>query len=450
MTNKTEVKDQIPANALALLPLMLFLSIFLGSGIYYHLQGTDYAFYQVQAPVAALPAVLLGVVLGVLILRRSLSASVETLLRGAGHETIMAMCMIYLLAGAFSAVTSATGGVEATVALALRFIPESLLLPGLFLVAAFISTAMGTSMGTIAALTPIALGIAETAGLPLPLVAGTVLGGAMFGDNLSFISDTTIAATRSLGCRMRDKFAANFYIALPAALVALVLLWYAPGGSLTPEPGELQILKVIPYVAILIMALTGLNVFVVLPVGLVLAGLIGMQTGNDYGLTSLTGDVWTGFTKMQEIFILSIMIGGLGALMKEQGGLAFIVGKVETLIRRFSRNGINRAIAEGGIACVVALTNLCTANNTVAIIVSGDVARNLTERNKLPPRHAASTLDIFSCVIQGVIPYGAQVLLVSSIMELSPLQVVGKVYYCYLLTIAGIVAIVVKSLRCRS
>lgn len=446
MENNTPSNDQASPNALALLPLFLFLAIFLGCGTYYHLQGADYAFYQVQGPVAALPALLLAVMLS----RRSLNDSVETFLRGAGHETIMAMCMIYLLAGAFSAVTSATGGVEATVSLALRMIPENLLLPGLFLVGAFISTAMGTSMGTIAALAPIALGIVQTAGLSLPLVAGTVLGGAMFGDNLSFISDTTIAATRSLGCRMRDKFAANFYIALPAALVVLVILWFSPSGTAVAAPEDLQYLKVIPYVAILIMALAGLNVFAVLPIGILLAGLIGMLTGDDYGLTALAGDVWTGFTKMQEIFILSIMIGGLGALMKEQGGLAFIVNKVEALIRRFSRDGVNRAIAEGGIACVVALTNLCTANNTVSIIVSGDVARDLTQRNQVPPRHAASTLDIFSCVVQGLIPYGAQVLLVSSVMALSPLQVVGKVYYCYLLALAGIVAIVVKAVRGRN
>lgn len=446
MMNSRPSIDQSPPSALALLPLLLFLAIFLGSGTYYHLQGVEYAFYQVQGPVAALPALLLGVILS----RRSLHDSVETFLRGAGHETIMAMCMIYLLAGAFSAVTSATGGVEATVSLALRMIPESLLLPGLFLVGAFISTAMGTSMGTIAALAPIALGIAETAGLSLPLVAGTVLGGAMFGDNLSFISDTTIAATRSLGCRMRDKFAANIYIALPAALVVLVILWLSPGGTAVSAPNDLQFLKVLPYMAILIMALAGLNVFAVLPAGILFAGLIGILTGDGYGLTSLAGDIWTGFTKMQEIFILSIMIGGLSALMKEQGGLAFIVHKVEAFIHRFSRDGVNRALAEGGIACVVALTNLCTANNTVAIIVSGDVARNLTQRNNVPPRQAASTLDIFSCVIQGLIPYGAQILLVSSVMGLNPLQVVGKVYYCYLLALAGMVAIIVKAVRGRN
>ncbi|BCR03539.1 sodium:proton antiporter [Desulfuromonas versatilis] len=438
--------DQSLPSALALLPLLLFLAIFLGSGIYYHLQGTEFAFYQIQAPVAALPALVLAFALS----RRSLHDSVETFLRGAGHETIMAMCMIYLLAGAFSAVAGATGGVEATVALALRVIPESLLLPGLFLVGAFISTAMGTSMGTIAALAPIALGVAETAGLSLPLAAGTVLGGAMFGDNLSIISDTTIAATRSQGCRMRDKFAVNFFIALPAAVVVLLTLWLFSGGSEIPEMETLQPLKVLPYVVILIMALAGFNVFAVLPAGILLAGLIGMLTVDGYGITSLAGDIWTGFTKMQEIFILSLMIGGLGALMKEQGGLAFLVHKVEAVIRRCSRGGDNRAIAEGGIAGVVALTNLCTANNTVAIIVSGDVARDLARRNGVSPRHAASTLDIFACVIQGVIPYGAQILLVSSVMELSPLQVMGKVYYCFLLALAGVVAIMVRAARARA
>jgi Na+/H+ antiporter NhaC len=443
MTDHSESVAQTTPNPLALLPLLLFLTIFLGAGIYYHLQGTDFAFYQIQAPVAALPAVILAVLLS----RRSLHDGVETFLRGAGHETIMAMCMIYLLAGAFSSVASATGGVEATVALALKILPGNLLLPGLFLVGAFISTAMGTSMGTIAALAPIALGIGETAGLSLPLLAGTVLGGAMFGDNLSIISDTTIAATRSQGCRMRDKFAVNFFIALPAALVVLVVLWFSSGGGAVPAAAEVQPLKVLPYIIILAMALFGFNVFAVLPTGILLAGLIGMLTGDGYGITVFAGDIWAGFVKMQEIFVLSIMIGGLGALMEEQGGLAFIVSKVETLIRRRSGGGVHRALAESGIAGVVALTNLCTANNTVAIIVSGNVARDLAQRNGVSPRHSASILDIFACVVQGLIPYGAQILLVSSVMLLSPLQVVGQVYYCYILALAGILAILIRAFR---
>lgn len=427
----------------ALFPLLLFLVIFLGSGLYYHLQGTDFAFYQIASPVAALPAVLLAVLLS----RSRMGDAIEGFLIGAGDKSIIAMCMIYLLAGAFSSVAKATGGVDATVHLALAVIPASFLLPGLFLVAAFISTAMGTSMGTIAAIGPIALGIAETAGIPIALTGGTVVGGAMFGDNLSIISDTTIAATRSQGCEMQDKFKVNMTIAVPAALITLVALTLLSSGTATAPEKEASMVAVIPYLVILVMALSGVNVFTVLTTGVILAGAIGLAITPDYTLAGYAKDIYAGFTGMQEIFLLSLMIGGLGELMTRDGGLLFISQKIRSLIARSSSRKTETMATELGIAASVSITDLCTANNTVAIIVSGKLARDLAEGGGVDPRRSAAILDIFSCVFQGLIPYGAQTLLMASILKISPVLITGKIYYCMLLAITGIGAIVLKKRR---
>jgi Na+/H+ antiporter NhaC len=423
--------------------LALFLAIFVGSGVYFHATGADFAFYQVATPVAALPAIFLAVILS----RKSLNQTVENFLSGAGHSNIMAMCMIYLLAGAFSSVAKSTGGVESTVNLAMAVIPSAFLLPGLFVVGALISTAMGTSMGTIAALAPIALGIAPKAGLDLHLVAGAVMGGAMFGDNLSIISDTTIAATRTQGCNMKDKFRVNFSIAVPAALITVVFLAFQGGDSAVDGDKPYQLLQVVPYATILVMALSGLNVFAVLSTGVVLAGVAGFITVPDFTLLTYAKNIYAGFTGMQEIFILSIFIGGLGALMKEQGGLAFLERKVELFIQRFSSGKNKILFAELGIGLLVFLTNLCTANNTVAILVTGDVARNIAENNGVEPKRSAGLLDIFSCICQGIIPWGAQILLTASIFVISPLTVITNVHYCLLLLVCSVLAIVIHGKR---
>ncbi len=433
------MSSETPISKRALAPLALFLAIFVGSGVYFHATGADFAFYQVATPVAALPAIFLAVILS----RKSLNQTVENFLSGAGHSNIMAMCMIYLLAGAFSSVAKATGGVESTVNLAMAVIPSAFLLPGLFVVGALISTAMGTSMGTIAALAPIALGIAPKAGLDLHLVAGAVMGGAMFGDNLSIISDTTIAATRTQGCNMKDKFRVNFSIAVPAALITVVFLAFQGGDSAVDGDKPYQLLQVVPYATILVMALSGLNVFAVLSTGVVLAGVAGFITVPDFTFLSYAKNIYAGFTGMQEIFILSIFIGGLGALMKEQGGLAFLERKVELFIQRFSSGKNKILFAELGIGLLVFLTNLCTANNTVAILVTGDVARNIAENNGVEPKRSAGILDIFSCICQGIIPWGAQILLTASIFVISPLTVITNVHYCLLLLVCSVLAIVI-------
>ncbi|APX07149.1 sodium:proton antiporter [Vibrio campbellii] len=443
MSGSKNSNKAIAPSAVALLPLVLFLALFIGVGTYLSLQGVDFAFYQLPAPIAVLPAVILALILS----KDKLNRSIEHFMRGVGHQDIIAMCMIYLLAGAFAAVAKASGGVDATVNLGLSAIPTSMILPGIFLISAFIATAMGTSMGTISAVAPVALGIAQSAGMSLPLTAGVVLSGAMFGDNLSIISDTTIAATRSQGCEMKDKFKENIRIALPAALVALVIFAFNSTATQVPETGPIEWLKVLPYVTILILAVSGMNVFVVLTIGIVLAGGVSLSSIDNYGLTNFAQDIYSGFGNMQEIFLLSMLIGGLSELMRRQGGLAFLTNLVSGIIRTFgsshSREANGRA-SELGIAGLVSMVNTCTANNTVAIIVSGSVARQLAEENNVSPRRSASLLDIFSCVIQGVLPYGAQVLLLGSVFNLSPLEVVANSYYCFALAIAAIVAVFIK------
>ncbi|WP_399424271.1 Na+/H+ antiporter NhaC family protein [Vibrio campbellii] len=443
MSGSKNSNKAIAPSAVALLPLVLFLALFIGVGTYLSLQGVDFAFYQLPAPIAVLPAVILALILS----KDKLNRSIEHFMRGVGHPDIIAMCMIYLLAGAFAAVAKASGGVDATVNLGLSAIPTSMILPGIFLISAFIATAMGTSMGTIAAVAPVALGIAQSAGMSLPLTAGVVLSGAMFGDNLSIISDTTIAATRSQGCEMKDKFKENIRIALPAALVALVIFAFNSTATQVPETGPIEWLKVLPYVTILILAVSGMNVFVVLTIGIVLAGGVSLSSIDNYGLTNFAQDIYSGFGNMQEIFLLSMLIGGLSELMRRQGGLAFLTNLVSGIIRTFgsshSKEANGRA-SELGIAGLVSMVNTCTANNTVAIIVSGSVARQLAEENNVSPRRSASLLDIFSCVIQGVLPYGAQVLLLGSVFNLSPLEVVANSYYCFALAIAAIVAVFIK------
>ncbi|EAS62292.1 Na+/H+ antiporter NhaC family protein [Photobacterium angustum] len=440
----TDKKNQIiTPSALALLPLGIFLALFIGVGTYLTMQGVDFAFYQLPSPVAALPAVVVAILLS----KEKLNKAIEQFIRGVGHSDIIAMCMIYLLAGAFASVAKASGGVDATVNLGLSLIPASMILPGIFVISAFIATAMGTSMGTIAAVAPVALGIAHASGMDVALTAGVVLSGAMFGDNLSIISDTTIAATRSQGCQMKDKFRENIKIALPAAIAAILLFAFNSSVTQLPETTPIEWLKVIPYITILVLAVSGVNVFVVLSVGILLAGGVGLTSVADYSFTSFGKDIYGGFGNMQEIFLLSMLIGGISELMRQQGGLAFLTQSISRVINVFSKkhqSSENLRASEFGIASLVSLTNLCTANNTVAIIVSGGVARELADENGVTPRRSASLLDIFSCVIQGVLPYGAQALLLGSVFELSPLDVVAHSYYCFFLAVSAIVAIMLK------
>jgi Na+/H+ antiporter NhaC len=296
---------------LALLPLGLFLALFIGSGLYYQSAGVDFAFYQISAPVAILPAIVLALILQ----KGRLNERIETFVSGVGEHTIITMALIFLLAGAFASVAKAVGGVDATVNFGLSIIPPQFVLPGLFVITAFIATSMGTSMGTIAAVAPIAVGVAEATDLSLLLTIGTVVGGAMFGDNLSIISDTTIAATRTQGCEMKDKFRLNFKIALPAALLTLIWLYIQGSSASVEAPGEYELLRVLPYLAVLVLALSGLNVMAVLFVGILLAGGVGLFATEGYSVAQWSKDIYAGYTGMQEILILSLLIAGLSPLL---------------------------------------------------------------------------------------------------------------------------------------
>lgn len=290
----------------ALLPLGVFLVLFLGAGIYFNMKGVDFAFYQLPSPVAAM----VGIIVAFVICKGSIDEKMDTFVKGVGESNIIIMCMIYLLAGGFSTVAKAMGGVDSTVNFGLSVIPPSLILPGMFIIACFVSTAMGTSMGTIAAVAPIAVDMAVKAHLPLAMAVGAVVGGSMFGDNLSMISDTTIAATRTQGCSMKDKFIMNFKIALPAAILTLVVMIVTGTSGQIPANLQYNVLKIIPYLTVLILALIGMNVFLVLILGIVLAGIIGLADGS-FTLISFSQKIYEGFGSMQEIFILSLLIGGL-------------------------------------------------------------------------------------------------------------------------------------------
>ncbi|MGZ9897160.1 Na+/H+ antiporter NhaC family protein [Shewanella gaetbuli] len=426
---------------IALVPLFVFLALFIGAGLYFQSQGVDYAFYQLPSVIAILPAIILALLLS----KQKLNNAIETFIGGIGHSNIIAMCLIYLLAGAFASVAKATGGVDATVALGLSLIPSDLLLPGFFVIAAFIATAMGTSMGTIAAVAPVALGVADQAQIDYALMAGAVMSGALFGDNLSIISDTTIAATRTQGCEMKDKFRENLVFAIPASIITLVAFSFAGQGQADIDPQQIEFVKVLPYLTILFLAVAGLNVFVVLTLGIVLAGVTGIFAA-DYNVIQFGNDIYTGFTNMQEIFILSMLVGGLAALMQQQGGLSFVNNKVEGLISRFSKSNGDASprAAELGMAGIVAATNTCVANNTVSIVVTGDIAKDLAQKHGVNPKRAASIMDIFACIIQGLIPHGAQALLIASVFTISPLTAVSNAWYCMILAVVAVAIVIFR------
>lgn len=428
--NTPTVVEQPKSNRkslISLLPFAVFLGIFLGTGIVLTLQGSDFAFYQLPASIAIIPAIFVALYLGKVLDKASIDKQIGQFINGAGHANIMTMCIIYLLAGAFATVAKATGSVDASVQLGLAFFPSYLLLPGLFLVAAFLSTAMGTSMGTIAAIAPIALGFIESAGLDSALVAGCLISGAIFGDNLSIISDTTIASTRSQGAHMKDKFRVNFKFAVPAAIICLVI-FAALGQSINYEmTSDPAVVGLIPYIVILVLALSGVNVFVVLALGIVLAAVIGMLT-NDYQLSAWISDINSGFASMQDIFILSLFIGGLSELIRHQGGLSALTKTIESFARKLSPNNKKRA-AGLGIAGLTFGCNFFTANNTVSIIITGETAKDLATDGELTPAQSASLLDIFACINQGLIPYGAQALLLGATLGISPLAVISHAFY---------------------
>ena len=342
--------------------------------------------------------------------------------RGAGNENIMLMVWIFVLAGAFASIADQMGAIDATVNLTLRFLPANMLLPGLFLAACFISLSIGTSVGTVVALTPVAVGIAEQTGSSLPMIVAIVVGGAFFGDNLSFISDTTIVATQTQGCKMNDKFKANIWLAAPAALIVLIIYIIIGQGVETPSAiPTIEWYKVVPYMAVLILALAGLNVLVVLLIGIILAGVIGILCGS-FDMLGWMDAMGKGIMGMSELIIVTLLAGGMLAIIRHNGGIDYLIQALTMRIK-------GQCGAKLTMALLVILADLCTANNTIALVTVGPMAREIADRYGIDKRMSASILDTFSCFAQGLIPYGAQLLMAAGLASITPFEIIGYLYY---------------------
>ena len=417
-----------------MLPIGVFLVIFLGSGI---LTGDFYAMPAIVAFLIALAVAFLQ--------NRDLDfgQKITIISRGVGDENIITMCLIFLCAGAFSGAVTAAGGVDSTVNLGLSILPAKVAVAGLFVIGCFISVSMGTSMGTIAALAPIAAGISEKTGFGLAICMGAVVCGAMFGDNLSMISDTTIAAVKTQGCEMKDKFRENFLIVLPAAIITIVLFFLVTmhGDYQMTEELPYSIWRVVPYLLVLVGALIGINVFVVLLGGTAVSLIVGLATGSLTPATMFSA-VGDGVTGMYDITVISIVVACIVSLVREAGGIQFILD----LIRRRIRSSRG---AEAGIAGLALLVDLCTANNTVAIVMSGPIAKEISTEFGVSSRRAASLLDIFTSVGQGLIPYGAQLLSAASLTGITPFDILPYLYYPLLMALSAALFIAFRGDRSR-
>ena len=428
---------QQEGRASGLLPIVFFLVVFIGSGIVFG------DFYAMPAIVGFMMAMVVAFLQNP---KKSFAEKLSVTAKGMGDENVMVMCLIFILAGAFSGSVQAAGGVDSTVALGLSILPANIVVAGLFLIACFISLAMGTSVGTIAALTPIAAGVSQETGFEGALCVGAVVCGAMFGDNLSMISDTTIAATRTQGCKMRDKFRENFLIVLPAAIVTTVIFWFLARQADVQISQDLHynLLEVLPYFVVLIGALVGINVFIVLVMGTILSLGVGLFTGS-----ILPAEVFTviakgpdgsgGIMNMYDITVISIVVAAIIGLVKQNGGIAFILHSIKKHIH--GPRG-----AQVGIAALSSLVDISTANNTIAIVMAGPIAKDIAEEFDVSPRRTAALLDIFTSVWQGIIPYGAQLLVASSVAvasgyNISTLDLIPNLFYPYLLLVCSIVAI---------
>ena len=413
---------------IALSPLVVFIVLYLVTSII----ARD--FYKVPITVAFMTASIYAIIV---FNGRPLRERIDVFSRGAGTSQMMLMLWIFVLAGAFANSAKTMGSIDATVNLALTLLPAQMLLAGLFLAACFISLSIGTSVGTIVALTPIAAGIAQQTGTSIPLMTAVVVGGSFFGDNLSFISDTTIMATSTQGCKLSDKFHVNSFIVIPAALFILVVSVIMGADIASPgQVGEVSFVKVIPYLIVLVTAIFGMNVMAVLTLGIMLTGLIGISNGafDVFGWMKAMGD---GILGMSELIIITMMAGGLLEIVKQQGGIDFI-------IKRLTRHVNTKRGAELSIAALVSLVNLCTANNTVAILTVGGISKHIGDRYGVDNRKAASILDTFSCMTQGLIPYGAQILMAAGLAQLNPISIVPYLYYPLAIGIAALLAILLR------
>ncbi|MDE6720820.1 MAG: Na+/H+ antiporter NhaC family protein [Bacteroidaceae bacterium] len=411
----------------ALSPLLVFLILYLATSII----AQD--FYKV--PIAV--AFLVSAVYALLTVKGTMNERIGIFAQGAGNPTMVLMLAIFILAGAFAASAKAMGAVDTTVNLALRYLPEQAILPGIFLASCFISLSIGTSCGTIAALTPLAVGIAQQSGISVPLMVGLVVGGTYFGDNLSFISDTTIVATQTQGCSMKDKFRVNIRIVAPVALVMLVVYFLMGNQVNTPTYiEEVNFWLVLPYLAVVVLAICGVNVLLTLGIGILLTGIIGVALGiyDVFGWFSAMNE---GMLGMSELIIVTILAGGMLEIIRYNGGIDLII---KALTRRIdSQRG-----GELSIAALTCLVNICTANNTVAIITTGPIAKDIAQRFHIDPRKSASILDTASCFTQGLLPYGAQVLIAAGLSGLNPIAIIPHLYYPMLIGVALLLAILFR------
>ena len=420
---------------LALLPILMFLLVFIGSGIVFH------DFYAMPAVVGFLIALVVAFFQNP---KRTFAQKLEDVTRNMGDENVMVMCLVFILAGAFSGSVQAAGGVDSTVNFGLSILPPSVAVAGLFVIGCFISTAMGTSVGTIAALAPIAVGISEKTGITGALCLGAVVSGAMFGDNLSMISDTTIAATRTQGCEMKDKFRENIKLVFPAAVITLILYLVLASGSdfQVTEDLSYNLFEILPYVVVLVGALAGMNVFAVLVLGTVLSLVVGVSTGN-----ILWKDIFTvmfqgpdgkgGIQGMYDITVISIVVAGIIGLVKANGGIDWILSGIRRHVH--TKKG-----AQLGIAALSSLVDISTANNTVAIVMAGPIAKDISGEFGISPRRTAALLDIFTSVWQGLIPYGAQLLYACSgaaALALTPVELLPYLFYPILMGVSTVLFI---------
>ena len=425
------MNDYKKTSAIVLLPFLVFIIVFLGSGI---VLGDFYAF---PAPVAAL----CGVLVAFLLPQSTFKKKIEYFLMGCGDKNILMMGVIYLLAGAFATVSKSIGSVEAIVNLGIKYLSAEYILVGVFLIASFLSTSSGTSVGTIVSLSPIAFGLANSFGIDVNMVGAALLCGAMFGDNLSFISDTTIAATQTMGCEMKDKFKENIKIAFPAFLLSAIVFIYLGSNANTisanyQEIGETSIILIFPYLLVILLAMLGVNVFSVLIFGILSSGLVGIFESSLSWL-DFSKKIYDGFLGMNDVFVLALFTGGISGIVEKLGGIDLLLSKIKTFAK-------GQKSAYLGIASLVSLSDAAIANNTIAIILTGKVAKKISDDHKLNPKLSASILDIFSCIVQGLIPYGAQILV---LMELSGNQVdyfemIKNTWYIYFLLVFAIISIV--------
>lgn len=411
----------------ALSPLIVFLILYLATSII----AQD--FYKV--PIAV--AFLVSAIYALLTVKGTMNQRIGIFAKGAGNPTMVLMLAIFILAGAFAASAKTMGAVDATVNLALKYLPEQAILPGIFLASCFISLSIGTSCGTIAALTPLAVGIATQSDISIPLMVGLVVGGTYFGDNLSFISDTTIVATQTQGCTMRDKFRVNIRIVAPVALLMLIVYFFLGKSVSTPtDVGDVNFWLVLPYLAVVILAICGMNVLLTLGIGILLTGIIGMVMGT-YDVFGWFAAMNEGMMGMSELIIVTILAGGMLEIIRHNGGINLI-------IKALTRNIRNKRGGELSIAALTSLVNVCTANNTVAILTTGPIAKDIAKRFKIDPRKSASILDTASCFTQGLLPYGAQVLIAAGLAEVNPIAIIPNLYYPMLIGLALLLAIVFR------